>query len=417
MDVAMARARADGAPQRTTRRALAAAVTAAAALAPGGLAPRVAAATPVAVAANAAPGPVVAAPSAVLVDALSGRVLFARGADIVRPPASMAKIMTLVLAVQALREGRVRPEDLVAASDEAYRTGGAQIWLEPGEVLPFGQLVTAVAVGSANDAAVAIAEHLAGSVPAFVAEMNAMARRLGMRHTRFANPNGLDSAGSETRTTAADMARLGVYAAGMPEVLRLTAQREDRSIRDGKGGRLWLVNTNRLLGRVPGVDGLKTGYTSQAGWCLTATAARDGLRLVAVVMGAPSSKQRFADAAALLNWGFAHRRAVVVAQAGRPLARVAVRGGRVARVAVGSARDVAFSVAAGESSRYHRSLELPASVAAPLARGAVVGWMTVVVDGERRRVPLVALRAVGRARPLDILRRLVGGGRRVALSA
>lgn len=354
--------------------------------------------------------PTVGAPSAALVDVSNDRVLFARGGEIARPPASMAKIMTLVLAVRALRSGRVRPGDLVAVSDEAYHTGGAQIWLEPGEVLPFGQLLTAVAVGSANDAAVAIAEHLSGSVPAFVDEMNACARRIGMRHTRFVNPNGLDAPGRATETTALDMARLGAYAARMPELVRLTSTREDTSLRDGKGGHLWLVNTNRLLGRVPGVDGLKTGFTSAAGFCLTASAERSGLRLVAVVMGAPNSKARFADAASLLNWGFAHYRAVYLAHRGERVATVPVRGGAARAVALTAARDLTFTVASGTpAARVARSLRLPDALTAPVRAGQAVGEAVYTVPGAGSlRVGLVAGARVDRARPFDLLRRLIG---------
>jgi D-alanyl-D-alanine carboxypeptidase (penicillin-binding protein 5/6) len=361
---------------------------------------------------EAVAAPVVAAPSAALVDASNGRVLFARGGDTVRAPASMVKIMTLVLGLRALESGRVRRSDLVAVSDEAYHTGGAQIWLEPGEVLPFGQLLTAVAVGSANDAAVAIAEHLSGSVPAFVAEMNAFARRLGMSHTRFVNPNGLDAPGQATETTALDMARLGVYAARMPELLRFTSTREDRSIRDGKGGHLWLVNTNKLLGQLPGVDGLKTGYTSAAGFCLTATAERAGLRLVAVVMGDASSKARFADTAALLNWGFAHYRAVYLTHRGERLASVPVRGGRSRAVAAVAVRDLTFTVPSGATPAPQATrpeVRLATVVRAPVRAGQVLGRARFALpEGGSASVDLVAASSVARAQPLDLLRRLVG---------
>jgi len=364
----------------------------------------------VAAAEEAPAPPVLAAPSAVLEDASTGRVLYQRGADVVRPPASMAKIMTLVLAVDALRTGKVRPTDLVAVSDDAYRTGGAQIWLEPGEVLPFGQLVTAVAVGSANDAAVAIAEHLSGSVPAFVAEMNARAAKIGMRHTRFVNPNGLDAAGQETRTTAMDMARLGAYASRMPDLLRLTSTREDRSLRNGKGGHLWLVNTNRLLRVVPGVDGLKTGFTNAAGYCLTATAERSGLRLVAVVMGDPSSKVRFQDATSLLNWGYANYRAEYAIRRGERVGAVPVRGGRTRAVAAVAAADAVFTLPrTAQAARVERAVRLWPTVDAPVRAGQTLGRATVRMPGVgSARVDLVAAVDVPRAHPLDLLRRLVG---------
>jgi serine-type D-Ala-D-Ala carboxypeptidase (penicillin-binding protein 5/6) len=356
------------------------------------------------------PPPVVSAPSAVLLDASSDQVLFERGGNVVRAPASMAKIMTMILAVQALQSGKVHARDLVAVSDDAYHTGGSQIWVEPGEVLPFGQLLMAVAVGSANDAAVAIAEHLSGSVPSFVAEMNAFAKKLGMAHTRFVNPNGLDSPGQPTETTALDMARLGAYAAGMPDLLRLTSTREDKSLRNGKGGHLWLVNTNKLIGTVAGVDGLKTGFTNAAGYCLAATAQRSGLRLVAVVMGAANSKARFADATALLNWGYAHYQAAFAVHRGERVASVPVRGGRTRDVALVAARDASFTLARGaQVAKITHTLSLPGVIAAPVRAGQVVGEATYMLPGTgTMRVPLVARANVPRVRPFDVLRRLVG---------
>ncbi len=356
------------------------------------------------------PPPAVGAPAAVLAEAGDGRVLFERGGGSVRAPASMAKIMTMVLAVRALESGRVRVSDLVSASEGAYRTGGSQIWLEPGEVLPFGQLLTAVAVGSANDAAVAIAEHMAGSVPAFVAEMNAFAARLGMRHTRFVNPNGLDATGQTTKTTALDMARLAVYAARMPELVRLTSTREDRTLRNGHGGHLWLVNTNRLIGVVPGVDGLKTGFTNAAGYCLAATAERSGLRLVAVVMGAPSSRARFADATSLLNWGFAHYRAVYAAHRGERLATVAVVRGRARAIDLIAARDAVFTLPRDAATpSLGRRLSLAAPLVAPVRAGQVAGAARFTLPGVgTRTVPLVTATGTSRVGLFDVLRRLAG---------
>jgi D-alanyl-D-alanine carboxypeptidase (penicillin-binding protein 5/6) len=356
-----------------------------------------------------AAGPALVAPSAVLMDAASGQTLFGRNARQERPPASMAKLMTLVLAVEALRAGRVRGTDLVSVSDRAYRTGGSQIWLEPGETLPFRQLLVALAVGSANDAAVAVAEHLAGNVDRFVAEMNRKARAIGMTRTTFVNPNGLDEPGRPTRTTAEDIARLGVYASRYPELLRLTGTREDRTIRNGRGGTLWLVNHNRLLGRVWGLDGLKTGYTRAAGYCLAATARRDDLRLVAVVMGDPTSRQRFADAQALLEWGFAHYRAAVAARAGQRLATVPVAGGEPPWVPGVAAAPLAFTVpAGGQAARPSLRLSLR-RLSAPLRRGQVIGVATARLGDRTARVAVVAARAVPRATLGQTVRRLLGG--------
>jgi D-alanyl-D-alanine carboxypeptidase (penicillin-binding protein 5/6) len=338
----------------------------------------------------ATPPPHVAAPSAALLETGQNRFLYVKNADVVRPPASMAKVMTLVLAMDALRTGRVRWNELVSASEEAYRTGGSQIWLEPGEMLPLRQLLVAIAVGSANDAAVAVAEHLAGSVEAFVARMNAQARALGMTHTRFVNPSGLDLPGQPTQTTARDMALLGAYATRYPELLRLTSLREDRSIRDGKGG-------------------LKTGYTSQAGFCLLATARQGHLRLVAVVMGDPTSRQRFEDAMHLLTWGFRHYRAVVAVRAGEPLGWVRVRGGQVPQVPAVAAREVTFTVPSPTPiNAVRRQVHLAQEVRAPVREGQVLGEATLSLAGERVRVRLVAGRAVARATWWDHLRHLGG---------
>jgi len=375
----------------------------------GVVTPRVAAASSPAQA-EAASQPQVEAPSAALLETGGHTFLYAKAADEVRPPASMAKIMTLVLALEAVQQGRVHWNDLVPVSDEAYRTGGSQIWLEPGEVLPFRQLVLAVAVASANDAAVAVAEHLGGSVPAFVAEMNAKARAIGMTHTRFVNPNGLDAPGTVTETTARDMAVLGDYAARVPGLLRLTATREDRSIRDGKGGHLWLVNHNRrLLAMVPGADGIKTGYTARAGYCVTATAKRGGLRLVAVVMGDPTAKARNQDAAALLQWGFAHFRAVAGVTQGETLGSVSVRGGRRPQVAVVAARSAYFTVpSTTATARPTVRLHLPGAVAAPVRRGQVLGTAEVSLGDRTERVPLLASERVERAGPWDFVRSMLG---------
>ena len=227
---------------------------------------------------------------------------------------------------------------------------------------------------------------------------------------RFVNPNGLDAPGAPTVTTALDMARLGAYGARMPDLVRLTSTREDRSIRNGKGGKLWLVNTNRLLGVVPGVNGLKTGFTSAAGFCLTASAQRAGLRLVAVVMGDVSSKTRFTDTTALLSWGFTHYRAAYGARAGEAVAYVAVRGGAARRVALVPERDAVFTVPRPAARRRPSpdASSCPRRLPRRCARVAPSAASTVSLAGESRQVTLVTADDVARIGPFDILRRLVG---------
>ncbi|MDA8345828.1 MAG: D-alanyl-D-alanine carboxypeptidase [Thermaerobacter sp.] len=338
----------------------------------------------------------VSAPSAVLVEASTGQTIFSKNAQEERPPASMTKLMTLHLALNAVAVHRARMTDPVSVSENAYRLGGSQIWLEPGETIAFGQLLRAIAIGSANDACMAIAEHLAGSEGAFVAQMNAEAKRLGMTRTHYANSHGLDQEGHYT--TAADMAKLGRAVVNDPGLLALTSQREDRTIRDGKGGHLWLINHNRLLGKVPGIDGLKTGFTSRAGYCLTATAERQGLRLIAVVMGDATSKQRFADTSALLQSGFSNYEAVLLAKSGQSLGTVKVLRGTQVSVPVVVARDVRAVHPRGEKLKVKLQPKLPTELRAPVRRGQAVGEAQIVAGGKQiAAVPLVANECVHRA--------------------
>ena len=358
---------------------------------------------PAAAAAPAPPPPAaqtaaidVRAPSAILMEASTGQIIFAKNAQQERPPASMTKLMTLHLALQAVGAHRARLSDPVSVSENAYRLGGSQIWLEPGETIPLGQLLRAIAIGSANDACLAVAEHLSGSESAFVAQMNAEANRLGMTHTHYANSHGLDAEGHYT--TAADMARLSRTIVGDPGLLALTSQREDRTIRDGKGGHLWLINHNRLLGKVPGLDGLKTGFTSGAGYCLTATAERQGLRLIAVVMGDATSKERFADASTLLQSGFSNFEAVLLAKSGQPLGQVKVMRGMRSTVPVVVARDVRAVHPRGEKLQVKLQPKLPESMRAPIHRGQSVGEARIMAGGRQiASVPLVAANCVQKA--------------------
>ena len=341
--------------------------------------------------------PVVHAKAAILVDASSGQVLWSLNPHRELPMASVTKLMTLLITFQALRRGKVSLSDWVPVSDAAYRTGGSQIWLEPGERLTLKQMVTAIAVGSANDAALAVGEFLAGSTEAFQTAMNAEARRLGMRRTQFQNPHGLPAAGHYT--TPADLARLARAALAYPELVRLTSQRQDRTIRNGKGGTLWLINQNRLLTTFPGADGLKTGYTSEAGFCIVASARRGSTRMIDVVLGAPSSTARFDSAASLLSYGFSQFRTVDVIRRGDVVGRIPVIRGSKPAVTVVAAQGFSVTLPRSGGAAVQQSLQLPARLGAPVARGERVGRLVVTAGGRvLGRVPLVAaqsVRAVG----------------------
>ena len=234
--------------------------------------------------------------------AANGQELFSYNADEPLQPASVTKIMTMLLVMEALERGEVTLDTMVTGSEYACSMGGTQVWLEPGEQLTLDEMLKAIAVGSANDCAVAVAEHLAGTEAAFVERMNQRAAELGCTNTTFINANGLDGMGEKTLTTAHDLALISCELLQHPKILDYTGIWMD-SIR---GGKFSLANTNKMLKSYPGLTGLKTGYIAEAGYCISASAERDGLSLVAVVMAAPTKETRMADASALLNYGFAN---------------------------------------------------------------------------------------------------------------
>ena len=245
--------------------------------------------------------------AAMLIDQTSGTVLYEMNADQTMPIASITKVMTLLLTFEAVHAGRLTMDTAVPVSEHAYHMGGSQIWLEPGEQFTLDEMLKAICVSSANDAAVAVAELVGGSEPAFVQQMNARAAELGMEHTTFRNACGLDTEGH--LSTARDVAIMSrTILNTCPEVLHYTGIWTDTL----RGGQTQLVNTNKLLRRYNGITGLKTGTTGGAGVCITASATRDGLNLIAVVLGAPSSKERFEAATTLLDYGFAAYRAAPV---------------------------------------------------------------------------------------------------------
>ena len=237
--------------------------------------------------------------AAILIEQGSGRVLYEKNADERVPIASITKVMTLLLAFEAVHDGRLTMETPVPVSEHAYRMGGSQIWLEPGEHFTLDEMIKAICVSSANDAAVAVAELVGGSEPAFVEQMNARAASLGMEQTSFRNACGLDAEGH--LSTARDVAAMSrTILNTCPEVLHYTGIWTDTL----RGGATQLINTNKLLRRYEGITGLKTGTTGGAGICISASATRNGLSLIAVILGAPSSADRFDAATTLLDYGF-----------------------------------------------------------------------------------------------------------------
>ena len=335
-------------------------------------------------------------PSAILIDASSGQVLFAKNADERREPASITKVVTLALTMKALREGKVALTDQVTASPYATSFGGSQIWLEPGEAMSLEDLIYAIAVGSANDASVAVAEHIAGSEQKFVQEMNELARQAGAKNTHFNNPHGLPDANHFV--SARDMAIIARYLVTQyPEVLRYTSQWE-YFLREDTNKKLWLVNTNKGLKHFSGMDGLKTGWTSTAGFNLVATAKRGSTRLIGVTLGAERSADRFLDMYRMLNEGFANFETVEITKAGERVATLPVLEGRLDEVGIVTGSSLAITVAKGEADSIEKKLVTPKQVTAPIQKGQKVGSIVALSNGkELGTVDLVAAETVNRA--------------------
>lgn len=316
------------------------------------------------------------AASAILIEPVSGKVLLEQNADEALPPASVTKIMSLLLVMEAIDSGKLREEDMISCSETAAAMGGSQIWLKPGEEMSVHDLLKATAVVSANDATVLLAETVAGSEEGFVAQMNERAQQLGMEHTHFANATGLDA--ENHYSCARDIA---VMAA---ELLRHDKIREYTTIwmdtlREGKSE---LVNTNKLVRFYPGCTGLKTGTTAKAGYCLCASAQREGLSLIAVVMDAPSSKERFADAQKLLNYGYANYRVTRVENPPESTGMAAVEKGVVSQVSF--APSAVFSALLGrqKATEIVSEIHLEEPLQAPIREGDRVGQVEFLLDGE-----------------------------------
>ena len=311
--------------------------------------------------------------AAVLIEPESGRVLYEKSPDEKMPIASITKLMTLLLTFEAVHGGKLTLDTLVPVSEHAYHMGGSQIWLEPGEQFTLDEMLRAICVSSANDAAVAVAELVGGSEPAFVEQMNARAAELGMTNTAFRNACGLDTEGH--LSTARDVAVLSCYIMNTcPELLHYTGIWTD-SLRNGQ---TQLVNTNKLLKRYSGITGLKTGTTSGAGVCISASAVRDGLILIAVILGSPSSADRFNAATTLLDYGFANYAAVPLPELpDRPL-ELAVKGSAEQSVPLDySALPKTVLMEKGAAAELRTELTLPETLEAPVEQGQTVGKASV----------------------------------------
>ena len=331
------------------------------------------------------------AESAVLVDAATGKILFAKEPDKELTPASVTKVMTLLTAFDAIENGRAKLTDTVQASENASQMGGSQIYLEPGEEMSLKTMLIAIAVGSANDCCVAVAEHIAGSHEAFVKMMNQKAVELGCKHTNFVNAYGLPAEGHYT--SAGDLAVMMREAIKHPLFLELTSIKRY----DLRGGEFILNNTNKLLWWYRGTQGGKTGWTSEAKYCLASVAERDNLRLIGVVMATPEPRSHFRESMKLYNYGFAQYEAVPIAPTGQVMGKVRVGKGTVDWLNVAAKGEVSAVVPKGQKEAVTHKVFVDPTVIAPVSKGQVLGKVIVYEDGkEVLKVDLTATKEIPR---------------------
>ena len=332
------------------------------------------------------------AKSALLMDAATGTVLFEKNAHEALAPASVTKIMTMLLIMEAIDSGSIGYDDMVTASESAAAKGGSQVYLKAGEQMAVSEMLKSIAVSSANDCACAMAEHLSGSEGAFVDRMNERARELGMEDTHFVNCTGLDDSpeAARHRTSAYDIALMSrELLTRHPDIKKYTTIWMD-TIRNGAFG---LSNTNKLIRFYPGATGLKTGFTSGAGYCLSATAQRDGMELIAVTMGCESAKIRNAACKQLLDYGFANFALVSPDLEDVPSVPVVLGKEKDVSLELSGARQLLIPKA--KKAGITQSVTLEESVNAPVEKGAVLGTLTVKSGGETLlEIPLSAAKAV-----------------------
>ena len=345
----------------------------------------------------------ISAPSAILMERSTGTVLYEKNADEHLSPASVTKIMTLLLIMEQLDSGQLNTSDIVTASAHASSMGGSQIWLKEGEQMSVDEMLKCIAVNSANDCAVAMAEHISGSEEAFAKRMNDRAKELGMENTQFLNCTGLtDDPGHYT--TARDIACMSRALLAHPRIREYTTIWMD-TVRDGRFG---LANTNKLIHAYPGATGLKTGYTQQAMHCLSASAERDGVEYIAVVLHAESSKARFADAATLLNFAFANYSLYSIA-ANTVIPPVRVQFAETDSVQPVLTQESQILLPKAEAGKVSTTLSLPDTLQAPVEKGQELGSLTVLVDGkENQKLPLVAQEEVPRLTLWAVYQSLLG---------
>ncbi|SDR87356.1 D-alanyl-D-alanine carboxypeptidase (penicillin-binding protein 5/6) [Paenibacillaceae bacterium GAS479] len=318
--------------------------------------------------------------SAVVMDADSGTIIFEKNSHAKLPPASITKVMTMLLIMEALQDGKIKLKDKVSTSEYAASMGGSQIFLEPGEEMSVDEMLKGIAMASGNDASVAMAEKIGGTEAEFVRMMNEKAAQLGLADTHFANPNGLPAANHYT--SAHDIAIMSRELLKYSMITKYTGQYQDY-LRKGSEKPFWLVNTNKLVRFYSGADGLKTGYTSEAKYCLTATAKRDGMRVVAVVMGEPNTKTRNAEVSSLLDYSFAQYANYPILKKGDSMGTLTIEKGVQSTLPLTAQHNYSILMkkgAAAKDIRYETKWNGP--IKAPVKIGDPVGKL-IVYQGDK----------------------------------
>jgi D-alanyl-D-alanine carboxypeptidase (penicillin-binding protein 5/6) len=317
--------------------------------------------------------------SAILMDAGTGTILFEKNAHEPLPPASITKVMTMLLVMEALDRGELKLSDSVRVSERAASMGGSQIYLEPGETMTVHDLLKGIAIASANDASVAIAEHLSGTEEQFVERMNQRAEELGMKNTHFQNSNGLPQ--KDHYSSAYDIAILSRELLKHEEIIKYTGTYQDY-LRQGTKKPFWLVNTNRLVRFYPGVDGIKTGFTSEAKFCITATAKRGDLRLIAVVMGEPDSKIRNQEISQMLDYAFSQYESKTFYRTGDIIAQVDIEKGEPSKLEIRALHPISVLMKKGEKAEQIEKVIEWKTIKAPIRKGQTIGTLVFRKNGQ-----------------------------------
>lgn len=320
------------------------------------------------------------AKSAILIERDTGSVLYNKNSHEKLPPASMTKIMTMILIMEALEQKKITMNEKVRTSEYAASMGGSQIFLEPGEEMTVEEMLRGISIGSANDASVAMAEKIAGSEEEFVEMMNKKADELGLKDTKFQNATGLPE--KDHYSSSYDMAMMAKELLRYENITKFTGKYESY-LREKTDKKFWLVNTNKLVKFYPGVDGLKTGFTNEAKFCLTATAKQNGMRVIAVVFGAPSTKVRNAQVTKMLDYAFAKYSTHPLYKKGQPLGNVKVSKGDTKQIQALTSEPISVLTKKGEKIEHlKKSIKLNKNLKAPIKKGDKIGTITVKKDGK-----------------------------------